>query len=259
MTCFPRFASRPTGRFRSSELTFPKYIGDAAGISTNAPVAVKEGTDISDTEDVESSIQKELESMKPSASSSAFTFVKLDIQCGWYFHDVHRPRRHRLESPGLHTSVSFVKTGDGIDPVSLVHTICKDAHSKPDQKRSRFIKRMTPMTVMRKTMGGGLEHACQSVLRPHFHAGGSAKKVSKNWSIPPSVSAIFSDKLRRSVWIFTDWFPTWRPISKAVCDRLTHGYPSMLSAQRFETTTISAEMRSSRLSLLLWDQSTLLI
>jgi hypothetical protein len=44
---------------------------------------VKEGIDISDTEDVESSIQKELESMKPSASSSTFTFVKLDIQCGW--------------------------------------------------------------------------------------------------------------------------------------------------------------------------------
>lgn len=83
MTCFPRFASRLTGIFRSSELTLPKYTGDAAGISTNGLAAVKEGTDISDTEDVESSIQKELESMKPSASSSTFTFVKLDIQCGW--------------------------------------------------------------------------------------------------------------------------------------------------------------------------------
>ena len=180
MTCFPRSASRLTRRFRSSELTLPKYIGDAAGISTNGPAAVKEGTDISDTEDVESSIQKELESMKPSASSSALTFIKLDIQCGWYSHDAHRPLRHRLDSPGLHTSVSFVKTGEGIDPVSLVHTICKDAHSKSDRKRSRFIKRMTPMTLMRKTMGGGLEHVCQLVLQPHFHAGGSAKKVSKN-------------------------------------------------------------------------------
>ena len=205
MTCFPRFASRLTGGFRSSALTLSKYIGDAADISTNGPAAGKGGADISDTEDVESSIQKELESMKPSASSSALTFVKLDIQCGWYFHDVHRPLRHRLDSPGLHTSVSFVKTGEGIDPVSLVHTICKDAHSKSDQKRSRFIKRMTPMTLMRKTMGGGLEHVCQLVLRPHFHAGGSAKKVSQKWSIPPSVSATSSDKLGRSVWIFTDW------------------------------------------------------
>jgi tRNA acetyltransferase TAN1 len=91
-----------------------------------------------------------------------------------------------------------VKTGDGIDPVSLVHTICKDAHSKSDQKRSRFIKRMTPMTLMRKTMGGGLEHVSQSVLRPHFHAGGPAKKVSKEWGpLPPSISAILGDKLGR--------------------------------------------------------------
>ena len=83
MTYFPRFASRLTRRFRSSKLTLPKYTGDAAGILTNGPPPVKEGTDISDSEDVESSIQKELESMKPSASSSTLTFVKLDIQCGW--------------------------------------------------------------------------------------------------------------------------------------------------------------------------------
>jgi tRNA acetyltransferase TAN1 len=78
----------------------------------------------------------------------------------------------------LRGSVSFVKTADGIDPVSLVHTICKDAYANPDHRRSRFIKRMTPMTLIRKTMGGGLEHVCQSVLRPHFHTGGPAKKVS---------------------------------------------------------------------------------
>jgi hypothetical protein len=38
---------------------------------------------------------------------------------------------------------------------------------------------MTPMTLMRKTMGGGLDNVCQYVLRPHFHAGGPAIKVSK--------------------------------------------------------------------------------
>ena len=84
----------------------------------------------------------------------------------------------REEPHYLHVLVSFVKTGNGIDPVSLVRRICKDAHSEPDHKRSRFIKRMTPMTLMRKTMGGGLDHICQSVLRPHFHAGGSPQKVS---------------------------------------------------------------------------------
>lgn len=84
-----------------------------------------------------------------------------------------------IDPQDLHEPVSFVRTANSIDPVSLVHTICKDAQLRPDKKRSRFIKRMTPMTLMRKTMGGGLEHVCQSVLQPHFHAGGPAKKVSK--------------------------------------------------------------------------------
>jgi hypothetical protein len=64
------------------ELTLAKYIGDAPGISTTGPAAAKDGTDVSDDEDVESSIQRELESMKPSASSSLFKLVRLDIQCG---------------------------------------------------------------------------------------------------------------------------------------------------------------------------------
>src|ERR1700722_5222162 len=82
-----------------------------------------------------------------------------------------------------------------------------------------------------------------------------SKEGEQKWTIPLSVSAISSDKLGRSVWIFTDWFSTWGPISRAVRTKLTHGYPSMLSAQRFETTTLLAEMRLSRLLLLLSDQS----
>lgn len=73
-----------------------------------------------------------------------------------------------------------------MDPVSLVHTICKDAKANPDRQRSRYIKRMTPMTLMRKTLGGGLEQVCESVLKPHFHSGGPSKKVSL---ITPPVKA----------------------------------------------------------------------
>ena len=86
-----------------------------------------------------------------------------------------------------------------------------------------------------------------------------SKEGEQKWSIPLSVSAISSDKLGRSAWIFTDWFSTCRPIGQSCSHRLNHGYHSMLSAQRFETTTLLAEMRSSRLLLLLSDQSTLLI
>ena len=98
----------------------------------------------------------------------------------WYVnHGFGWPLHVQADHPDLDRAVSFVRTSDAVDPVSLVHSICKDAQSRPDEKKSRFIKRMTPMTLMRKTMGGGLEHVCQTVLRPHFHAGGAAKKVSR--------------------------------------------------------------------------------
>jgi hypothetical protein len=70
----------------------------------NGPAAVKEGTDISDTEDVESSIQRELESMKPSTSSLAFTFVKLDIPCGWCFHNAPSG----LSTPSVRTLLAYI-------------------------------------------------------------------------------------------------------------------------------------------------------
>lgn len=118
--------------------------------------------------------------MKSSTSSSLFKLVRLEIQCGRLIISLGWLLRIRIDNPDLHKAVSFVRTSDSIDPVSLVHSICKDAQSKPDKQKSRFIKRMTPMTLMRKTMSGGLEHVCQTVLRPHFHAGGSAKKVSED-------------------------------------------------------------------------------
>jgi hypothetical protein len=71
---------------RRADLTLPKYTGDADGILTNGQAATNEDTDVSDAEDVESSIQKELESMKSSASYSLLKLVKLDIQCGRLSH-----------------------------------------------------------------------------------------------------------------------------------------------------------------------------
>jgi hypothetical protein len=103
----------------------------------------------------------------------------------------------QVDHPDLDRAVSFVRTSDTIDPVSLVHSICKDAQSRPHEKKSRFIKRMTPMTLMRKTMSGGLEHVCQTVLRPHFHAGGPAKKVSKEDRLDPGLSARLRQKAGR--------------------------------------------------------------
>lgn len=136
----------------------PQYFDPKAGDSADGNA--DNATNASDNDDVEKSIAKELEAMKPSDSAKALTFVKLDIPC-----------------------VTFVKTGNWLDPVSLVHSICKDALAKPDQQRSRFIKRMTPMTLMRKTLGNGLEQVCQSVLPPHFHF----EAPSKKYAIRPTI------------------------------------------------------------------------
>jgi len=57
---------------------------------------------------------------------------------------------------------------------------------------------MTPMALMRKTMGGGLEHVCRSVLRPHFHAGGSAKKYAIRPTIRNS-NALSRDEVIKTV------------------------------------------------------------
>jgi len=45
-------------------------------------------------------------------------------------------------------------------------------------KKSRWIKRLTPMTRMGKANEKGLEEVSKAVLEPHFHAEGvTAKKV----------------------------------------------------------------------------------
>jgi tRNA acetyltransferase TAN1 len=102
--------------------------------------------------DIEASIAAELNSLKPksdtSYSSDPWTMITLDIPC-----------------------VSFVRLSQSpipIDPVALVHKICTDAASNPSQKRSRYIKRLTPMSLMRKSLGGGLESLCSTVLPSNF-------------------------------------------------------------------------------------------
>jgi tRNA acetyltransferase TAN1 len=102
--------------------------------------------------DIEASIAAELNSLKPksatSTSSDPWTMITLDIPC-----------------------VSFIRLSQSptpIDPVALVHKICTEAASNSSQKRSRYIKRLTPISLIRKSLGGGLESLCSTVLPPHF-------------------------------------------------------------------------------------------
>ncbi|RJE16662.1 THUMP domain protein, partial [Aspergillus sclerotialis] len=55
--------------------------------------------------------------------------------------------------------------------------LCIDAQAHPETKRSRWIKRMTPATSIRKTLSVDLEALAREMLHPHFHSGGPSKKV----------------------------------------------------------------------------------
>lgn len=71
----------------------------------------------------------------------------------------------------------FVKINVDIDPVEVAHRLCLDAKANPERKRSRWVKRLIPITLLRKGLGGGFEELAREVLKPHFHSGGPAKKV----------------------------------------------------------------------------------
>jgi tRNA acetyltransferase TAN1 len=67
--------------------------------------------------------------------------------------------------------VSFVRfpTKTNIDPVEVVRSLCQDANSKDNTgPRSRYIKRLTPISLIRKTLSDGLESLCNTVLPEHF-------------------------------------------------------------------------------------------
>ena len=109
--------------------------------------------------DIEASVAAELESLKPKPENpEPWTMITLDIPC-----------------------VSFIRlsqTPTPVEPVALVHKICTDAASASTTKRSRYIKRLTPMTLIKKSLGGGLESLCTAILPTHFGPGTSACKFA---------------------------------------------------------------------------------
>lgn len=76
----------------------------------------------------------------------------------------------------------FFKTRPPLEPVSFVRKICEDAASSSGRKQSRFVKRLTPMTLMGKATWESMDEVAQQVLAPHFHQpNGLPKKVSWLW------------------------------------------------------------------------------
>lgn len=96
--------------------------------------------------DIEKAIAAEVKDIRKPAAAQLFTPVRLDMQC-----------------------VVFFKTIAPVEPVSLVKTICEEAMADNQCKRTRFTKRLSPMTLMGRASAEGLEKVATEVLAPHFH------------------------------------------------------------------------------------------
>ncbi|KAI9801232.1 MAG: hypothetical protein M1825_003506 [Sarcosagium campestre] len=131
------------------------------------------GGDVSSlSADIESDIRREVEMIKTPTTQSPFAAVKLDVQCGgWYY--------GYFPMILLRGLVLFFKLRKPLDPIRFVQETCRNALAHPREKRSRFVKRLTPMTLMGRATEKGLEQIAKEVLAPHFHQqDGAAKKFA---------------------------------------------------------------------------------
>ncbi|KAJ5793646.1 hypothetical protein N7457_000245 [Penicillium paradoxum] len=143
------------------------------GKEKNALEADKEEEEEQDTddEDIEAQIRRELEGLQPSKDKSRqFKPMQMDMPC-----------------------VTFMRLDPSIDPVALVHRLCTEAYANPETKKSRYIKRMHPVTSVRKTLSVDLEAFAKEILKPHFHSGGPPK----TYAIRPTVRG--NSKLNRDI------------------------------------------------------------
>ncbi|KAI0969125.1 hypothetical protein F4678DRAFT_441049 [Xylaria arbuscula] len=116
------------------------------GVHTDA---ADEAADDQEPEDIEAAIEKEVAAMKSAnkPSDSPFEILKMNVDC-----------------------VLFVRTRAPVDPLVLVHDICKDAAAAKDKAswRSRFINKLTPIAYTGKATEKGLEDIAGKVLSDHF-------------------------------------------------------------------------------------------
>jgi hypothetical protein len=126
------------------------------------------------SEDIESSIQKEVASMSSQERSRRpFSPVSIDLPC-----------------------VVFFKTRPPIDSVDFVNRICKEIVSTTGIRRMRYVNRLTPVTIIGKATEKGLEELGKTILAQHFELSDAGER-SEGVSTAPTVSDPF--------------FPDWEP------------------------------------------------
>jgi tRNA acetyltransferase TAN1 len=133
-----------------------------------------DGEDSADEDgDIESAIQKEIDSMKPSSKSrrgdSAFDPIRLSLDC-----------------------LLFVRTKAPVEPREFIRRICDDAKLVTDkaQRKSRFINRFTPISAMGRATEQGVEEIAKTVLSEHFQLAGVDDKPLSEQTGDHSVSSI---------------------------------------------------------------------
>lgn len=112
--------------------------------------------------DIESDIRTEIDGLHHPGSVQLFAPVRLDVQCGMFLYIAFETRL-------TNATVVFMKTTTPVEPVAFIRRICEDAMNNSSRKRTRFVKRLTPMTLMGRASADGLEKVAQEVLAPHFH------------------------------------------------------------------------------------------
>lgn len=110
------------------------------------------------SDDIEASIKKEMASLtNQDTSTKLFVPVHLDLAC-----------------------VLFFKTRQPVVPVDFVHKICEDAQNGVGHRRSKYLNRLTPMSLMGRATEKGLEEVARAVLAEHFDIKGDDETSTKH-------------------------------------------------------------------------------
>ena len=121
------------------------------GINTQEDArAEDEDEDEGEDADIESSIRKEigtLKAPKKDSTDQVFTEIRVKDDC-----------------------LLFIRAKTPVKPVEFVKRICEDIKSSADgaTKKTRYINRLTPITVMGKATASGVEEVARQVLPDHF-------------------------------------------------------------------------------------------
>ncbi|KAL9601006.1 MAG: hypothetical protein Q9219_002828 [cf. Caloplaca sp. 3 TL-2023] len=118
-------------------------------------------TNDNDSDDIEAEINREVRGMQGSKQKALFVPVKIDVQC-----------------------VLFFQTRKPVEPVEFVHRICEDALENRTVKKTRFVKRLTPMTRMGKANEKSLEEVAKAALQPVFHG---EERTALKFAIRPTI------------------------------------------------------------------------